>query len=90
MISLATKLRLKHYEAQTEPMRRSLFGKKYEQLVFECYWTSRSKEKMTNNRYRFFYIHCKDSHKDKNTTSYHKMYSKVKIKLLTNTSFYIN
>jgi len=28
MISLATKLRLKHYEAQTVPMHRFLFGKK--------------------------------------------------------------
>ena len=46
----------------------------YEQLVLECYWTACSKEKTANNRYRFFCIHCKESHKDKNTTSYHRMF----------------
>jgi hypothetical protein len=46
----------------------------YEQLVLECYWTARSKEKSANNRFTFFCIHCLESHKDKNTTSYHRMF----------------
>lgn len=46
----------------------------YEQLVLEYYWTARSKKKMTNNMYKFSCIHYKESHKEKNTTSYHKMF----------------
>lgn len=52
----------------------ALYLEEYEELVLECYWTARSKEKMVNNRHRFFCIHCKESHKDKNTTSYHRMF----------------
>ena len=37
----------------------------YEQLVLECYWTSRLNVKMTNNMYRFSCVHCKESQKDK-------------------------
>lgn len=36
----------------------------YEQLVFECYWTTRLNEKMTNNMYRFSCIHCKKSQEE--------------------------
>ena len=49
----------------------------YEHLVLECYWTARSKEKMANNRFRFFCIYCRESHKDKNTTSYHRMFNRI-------------
>ena len=51
----------------------------YEQLVLECYWTARARVKMPNNRYRFICIHCKESHKDKNTTSYHRMFKLCRV-----------
>ena len=51
----------------------------YEQLVLECYWTARAKVKMPNNRYRFICIHCKESLKDKNTTSYHRMFQLCRV-----------
>lgn len=46
-----------------------IWKKSVEQLVLECYWTTRLKKKMTNNMYRFSCINCKESHKNKNTTS---------------------
>jgi hypothetical protein len=51
----------------------------YEQLVLECYWTARARVKMPNNRYRFTCIHCKETHKDKNTTSYHRMFKLCRV-----------
>ena len=51
----------------------------YEQAVLEAYWRSRSKVKMPNNRYPFLCIHCKASHKDKNTVSYHRMFNLCKV-----------
>lgn len=51
----------------------------YEQLVLECYWTARARVKGPNNRYRFCCIHCKESHKDKNTTSYHRMFKLCRV-----------
>lgn len=46
----------------------------YAQLVFECYWTIHGRVKMSNDDYKFFCIHYKESHKDKNTMSYHMMF----------------
>ena len=51
----------------------------YEQAVLEAYWQSRSKVKMPNNMYHFLCIHCKASHKDKNTVSYHRMFNLYKV-----------
>ena len=51
----------------------------YERLVIEAYWQSRSKTMMANNRYKFECIHCKESHKDKNTVSYHRMFNLCKV-----------
>ena len=51
----------------------------YEQLVLECYWTARARVKGPNNRYRFSCIHCQESHKDKNTTSYHRMFKLCRV-----------
>lgn len=50
----------------------------YEELMLEAYWQEGAKTKMTNNRYRFTCVHCKESHKDKNTFSYHKMFNVCK------------
>lgn len=47
----------------------------YEQLVLEAYWQARDTVKMANNRYRFNCIYCRESHKDKNTVSYHRMFN---------------
>ena len=38
----------------------------------------RDKTKLANARYIFKYIHCKESHKDKNTVSYHRMFNLCK------------
>jgi hypothetical protein len=47
----------------------------YEELVLEAYWQARDKIKMANNMYRFNCIHCRESHKDKNIVSYHRMFN---------------
>ena len=51
----------------------------YKHVVLEAYWQSRSKVKMPNNRYHFHCIHCKASHKDMNTISYHRMSNLYKV-----------
>ena len=50
----------------------------YGKLVLEVYWQARAKTKTGNNRYRISCIHCKESHKDKNTLSYHRMFNLCK------------
>lgn len=50
----------------------------YDKLVLEAYWQARDKNKMSNNRYRFNCIYCNESHKDKNTVSYHRMFNLCK------------
>ena len=50
----------------------------YEKLVLEAYWQARAKTKMANNRYPFFCIFCKESYKDKNTLSFHRMFNLCK------------
>jgi hypothetical protein len=50
----------------------------YEKLVLEAYWQAKAETKMANNRYRFTCIHCKESHKDKSTLSYHRMFNLCK------------
>ena len=50
----------------------------YEKLVLEAYWQAKAKTKLANNRYQFTCIHCKESHKDKNTLSYHRMFNLCK------------
>jgi hypothetical protein len=47
----------------------------YEELVVEAYWEARDKIKMANNRYMFNCIYCRESHKDKNIVSYHRMFN---------------
>lgn len=51
----------------------------YEKLVLEAYSQARAKTKMANNRYPFTCIHCKESHKDKNAVSYHRMFNLCKV-----------
>ena len=51
----------------------------YEEAVIEAYYKSKEKVKMPNNRYPFACIHCKTSHKDKNTVSYHRMFNLCKV-----------
>ena len=51
----------------------------YEQAVIEAYYQSKEKVKLPNNRYPFSCIHCKTSHKDKNTVSYHRMFNLCKV-----------
>lgn len=50
----------------------------YEELVLEAYWQAKDKIKQANNRYRFICIHCRESVKDKNTVSYHRMFNLCK------------
>ena len=50
----------------------------YEDLVLEAYWQAWDKNKMSNNRCRFTCIYCKESHKDKNIVSYHRMFNLCK------------
>lgn len=50
----------------------------YEELVLEAYWQAKDTYKQANNRYRFICIHCRESGKDKNTISHHRMFNMCK------------
>ena len=50
----------------------------YEKIVLEAYWQARAKTKMGNNRFRLSCIHYKESHKDKNMLSTHRMFNLCK------------
>lgn len=48
----------------------------YDALTLEAYWQARvTTERLKNGRYPFSCIFCKEIHKDKNTTSYHRMFN---------------
>ena len=51
---------------------------KFEDLVLEAYWQAQDKNRTANNRYRSTCIYCKESHKDKNIVSYHRMFNLCK------------
>ena len=52
----------------------------YDALIIEAYSESRvTTEKLKNGRYPFSCIFCKEIHKDKNMTSYHRMFNLCKV-----------
>ena len=52
----------------------------YDALILEAYSKSRvTTEKLKNGRYPFSCIFCKEIHKDKNMTSYHRMFNLCKV-----------
>ena len=64
---------------QNRKNRASIYTEEeYEDLVFEAYWHAKDKNKMANNMYMFTCIYCKESQKDKNTVSYHRMFNLCK------------
>ena len=52
----------------------------YDSLILEAYSESRvTTERLKNGRYPFSCIFCKEIHKDKNMTSYHRMFNLCKV-----------
>ena len=52
----------------------------YDALILEAYSKSRvTTERLKNGRYLFSCIFCKEIHKDKNMTSYHRMFNLCKV-----------
>ena len=52
----------------------------YDALILEAYSESRvTTERLKNGRYPFSCIFCKEIHKDKNMTSYHRMFNLCKV-----------
>ena len=52
----------------------------YDALTLEAYWEARvTTERLKNGRYPFSCIFCKEIHKNKNMTSYHRMFNPCKM-----------
>ena len=52
----------------------------YDALTLEAYWEARvTTARLKNGRYPFSCIFCKEVHKDKNMTSYHRMFNLCKV-----------
>ena len=52
----------------------------YDRLTLECYSKARvTTERLKNGRFPFSCIFCKEIHKDKNMTSYHRMFNLCKV-----------
>ena len=63
-----------------KPCAALFLESEYEALILEAYSESRvTTERLKNGRYPFSCIFCKERHKDKNMTSYHRMFNLCKV-----------
>ena len=63
-----------------KPCAALFLESKYEALILEAYSESRiTTERLKNGRYPFSCTFCKEIHKDKNMTSYHRMFNLCKV-----------
>ena len=63
-----------------KPCAALFLESEYDALILEAYSKSRvTTERRNNGRYPFSCIFCKEIHKDKNMTSYHRMFNLCKV-----------
>ena len=69
-----------HYDIQRKPCATLFLEAEYDALILEAYLESRvTTQRLKNGRYPFSCIFCKEIHKDKNMTSYHRMFNLCKV-----------
>ena len=63
-----------------KPCAALFLEEEYDRLTLECYSKAKvTTERLKNGRFPFSCIFCKEIHKDKNMTSYHRMFNLCKV-----------